>query len=159
MTRKGIEAAVPAWMKRARDNLRVVSHELEMLADERLAMASMMARPAFDAVFFSAMAWCLTPGIPVVQRKSLPESVERHLIEPGALDPAFRNPVRRLAEAWRHEVDWRPRRKTPTPDDARRWTETARKVHALAMDAVAAAGVELEDRDDTDTGTGTATSP
>ena len=81
MTRKGILHAVPVWLKEAQSDLKTVGHEIEELKDGRFKSPGMAARPAFDAVFFSAMAWCLTRGVSVVRRKDLPTSVERHLIE------------------------------------------------------------------------------
>ena len=47
------------------------------------------------------MAWCLTRGVSVVRRNDLPTSVERHLIEPGTLDPAWRDRIRTLWAAWK----------------------------------------------------------
>ena len=84
-----------------------------------------------------------------MRRKDLPTSVERHVIEPGALDPAWRNRIRTSWSAWKAEVDWQPDGDAdPTVDAAAEWAETAREFTALARDAIAAAGVEVHLPDD-----------
>ena len=136
---------MPVWLKEARNDLTALEDQIEYLKDGRFKHAGVAARAAFDAVFFSAMAWCLARGVSVVRRKDLPASVERHLIEPGVLDPGWRERIRRLWEAWNAEVDWHPDRDAePTVDDAAEWAETARDLHALARGAVAAAGIDVD---------------
>ena len=107
VTREGIRHAVPVWLKRGRNELRLADKMNETEA-ERLNHPGIVARPAFDAVFFSAMAWCLTRGVSVVRRKDLPTSVERHLIEPGVLNADWQDRIRTLWTAWEAEVEWRP---------------------------------------------------
>ena len=131
MTRKGIRHAVPVWLKEAGSNLKTLAYEIKELKDGRFEYLGMAAQPAFDAVFFSAMAWCLTRGVSVVRRKDLPTSVERHLIEPGALDPGWQNRIRTVWSAWKAEVDWQPggessRRSTPPPSGPRQPGSPAR---------------------------------
>ena len=106
VTRKGIRHAVPVWLKKAGSDMKTLAYEIKELKDGRFKYPGMAARPAFDAVFFSAMAWCLTRGVSVVRRKDLATSVERHLIGPGALDPGWRNRIRMVWSAWKAEVDW-----------------------------------------------------
>ena len=157
VTRKGIRHAVPVWLKEARNDLKVLAYEIGELKDGRFKDPGMAARPAFDAVFFSAMAWCLARGVSVVRRKDLPTSVERHLIGPGALDPGWRDRIRTLWAAWKAEVDWRPGGDAePTVGDAVEWAETAREFCALARDALGAAGIEVDPPDETGTGGNTA---
>ena len=152
VTRKGIRHAVPVWLKEAQHNLKALAYEIEELKAGQFKLPGMAIRPAFDAVFFSAMAWCLTRGVSVVRRKDLPASVERHLIEPGALDPGWRDRIRMLWIAWTAEADWRPGADgEPTVDDAVEWAETARGFCALARDAIATDGIELEHPDEAGT--------
>ena len=152
VTRRGIRHAVPVWLKEARGDLKVLAYEIKELQAGRFKLPGMAVRPAFDAVFFSAMAWCLTRGVSVVRRKDLPASVERHLIEPGALDPDWRERIRTLWAAWTAEVDWRPGVDgEPTVDDAVEWAETAREFCALARDAIATDGIELDHPDEAGT--------
>ena len=152
VTRKGMRHAVPAWLKEARSDLKTLAFEIKELKEGRFKHPGMAARPAFDAVFFSAMAWCLTRGVSVVRRKDLPASVERHLIEPGALDPGWRDRIRTLWAAWTAEVDWRPGADAEaTADDAVEWAETAREFCALARDAIATDGIELDHPDEAGT--------
>ena len=153
VTRKGIGHTVPVWLKEARSDLKTLAFEIKELKDGRLKIPGMAARPAFDAVFFSAMAWCLTRGVSVMRRKDLPTSVERHLIEPEALHRDWLDRIRTLSAAWKAEVDWRPERgPEPTADDAARWAETARMFYGLARDAIAAAGVDIDPQDETGAG-------
>ena len=153
VTRKGIRHAVPVWLKEARSDLKVLAYEIGELKDGRFKDPGMAARPAFDAVFFSAMAWCLARGVSVVRRKDLPTSVERHLIGPEALDPGWRDRIRTLWAAWKAEVDWLPGGDAePTVDDAVEWAETAREFCALARDALGAAGIEVDPPDEAGTG-------
>ena len=77
VTRKGIRHALPVWLTEARSDLKVLRYEIDLLKDGRFKGPGIAARPAFDAVFFSTMAWCLTRGVSVVRRKDLPKSVER----------------------------------------------------------------------------------
>ncbi len=152
VTRKGIRHAVPVWLEEAGSDLKTLAYEIKELKDGRFKYPGMAAQPAFDAVFFSAMAWCLTRGVSVVRRKDLPTSVERHLIEPGALDPGWRNRIRMVWSAWKAEVDWqRGGDAEPTVDDAAEWAETAREFCALARDAIAAAGIEVDPPDEAGT--------
>ena len=145
VTRKGIRHAVPVWLKEARSDLKTLAYEIKELKDGRFKHPGMAARPAFDAVFFSAMAWCLTRGVSVVRRKDLPASVERHLIEPGALDAGCLDRIRTLWAAWKAEIDWHPGGDPePTVDDAAGWAETAREFCRLARDAIAAAGIDID---------------
>ena len=152
VTRKGMRHAVPVWLEEARRDLKALAFEIKELKEGRFKHPGMAARPAFDAVFFSAMAWCLTRGVSVVRRKDLPASVERHLIEPGALDPGWRDRIRTLWAAWKAEVDWRPGGDAePTVDDAAGWAETAREFCRLARDAIAADGIDLDPPDEAGT--------
>ena len=152
VTRKGIRHAVPVWLKEARSEL-ALAHEIEKTEVARVNHPGMVARPAFDAVFFSAMAWCLTRGVSAVRRKDLPASVERHLIEAGALDAGWRDRIRTLWAAWKAEVDWRPDTYAePTADDAAALADTAREFCALARDAIAAAGINVDPADEADAG-------
>ena len=148
VTRKGVRHAVPVWLKEVRRNLEVLGHHIEWLEDGRFRHPGNAARPAFDAVFFSAMAWCLTRRVSAVRRKDLPTSVERHLIEPGLLDPGWRDRIRTLWEAWKAEVDWTPGGYAePTIEDAAGWAGTAREFCRLARDAIAAAGIDVDPPD------------
>ena len=150
VTSKGIRHAVPVWLKQARNELTALQRHIEYLEDERIAQAGIAARSAFDAVFFSVMAWCLGRGVSVVRRKDLPATVERHLIDGGVLDASWAERIQRLWEAWNCEVDWHPERDTqPTVDDAIQWARTARDFHELARRAVAATGIDLDAADDT----------
>ena len=149
VTRKGIRHAVPVWLKEAQSDLAALTYELEQLKDGRFKRPGMAVRPAFDAVFFSAMAWCLTRDVSVVRRKDLPTSIERYLIEPGVLDPGWRARIRPLWEAWKAEVDWNSRRDAePTIDDAAEWAETARDFCGLARGAIVAAGIDVDPPDE-----------
>ena len=145
VTRKGMRHAVPTWMKTVRQNLEDLDHEIKMMKDGRLADIGIAARPAFDAVFFSVMAWCLTLGVSVVRRKDLPATVERHLIEPGLLDAEWNDRIRSLWTAWDTECNWFPDKDRDwSMDDTTEWAQTAREIYTLAQSAVAAAGVTLE---------------
>ena len=145
VTPKGIRHAVPVWLTKARRNLEVLEREIDLLRDGQLEDYGIAARPAFDAVFFSTMAWCLTRRVSVVRRRDLPESVERHLIEPGVLDPGWRDRIRSLWQAWKAEVDWTPDRDAePTIDDAAEWAETARDFCGLAREAIATDGIDVD---------------
>ena len=151
VTAKGVRHAVPVWLKRARNDLRAMEDHIGYLKDGRFEHAAMAARPAFDAVFFSTMAWCLTRGVSVVRRKDLPTSIERHLIAPGVLDPDWLERIRRVWKAWNAEVEWEPGRNAEaTVDDAEEWGETAHDFYALAGDAVADAAIEIEAGDEKD---------
>ena len=153
VTRKGLRHAVPVWLKEAGRNLEVLDHFVEWLKDGRFSYPGNAARPVFDAVFFSALAWCLTRGVSVVRRRDLPASVERHLIEPGVLDSGWRGRIRTLWEAWKAEVDWRPGRQAePTIDDAAAWAGTAREFCRLAREAIAADGIDVDPPDGYDVG-------
>ena len=88
VTPTGIRNAVPIWLKRAQQNLKAIKFERELIKEEKLDYLETIARPAFDAVFFCAMAWCLTQGVSVLQRRNLAREVEQHLIRPGLLDPS-----------------------------------------------------------------------
>ena len=152
VTRKGIRHALPVWLTEARSDLKVLRYEIDLLKDGRFKGPGIAARPAFDAVFFSTMAWCLTRGVSVVRRKDLPTSVELHLIKPGVLDPGWRDRIRTLWEAWRAEVDWNPSRDAePTVDDAAEWAETARDFCGLARDAIVADGIDVDPPDEVGT--------
>jgi len=152
VTRKGVRHAVPVWLKEARGNLEVLERHVERLKDGRFDDPGIAARPAFDAVFFSTMAWCLIRGVSVVRRNDLPTSVERHLIEPGVLNPGWRDPIRTLWAAWKAEVDWNPSRDTePTIEDAAEWAETARAFCGLARDAIVADGIDIDPPDEVGT--------
>ena len=120
VTRKGVRHAVPVWLQEARRNLEVFDHFVEWLKDGRFRHPGNAARPAFDAVFFSTMAWCLVRGVSVVRRRDRPAGVERYLIEPGVLDPGWRDRDRTLCEAWKAEVDWTPGGGRRTDDRGRR---------------------------------------
>lgn len=158
VTREGIRHAVPVWLKRARNELRLAD-KMNETEGERLNRPGRVARPAFDAVFFATMAWCLTRGVSVVRRKDLPASVERHLIEPGALNAGWQDRIRTLWAAWKAEVEWRPDTYAePTADDATAWAETAREFCGLARDAVAAAGIDVDPADEAGAG-GTEAAP
>ena len=149
VTRKGIRHAVPMWLKEARRDLQELEYQIKGLKDRRFTHPGMAARHAFDAVFFSAMAWCLTRGVSVVRRKDLPTSVERHLIEPGALHRDWLDRIRTLWAAWKAEVDWHPGGDAePTVDDAAEWAETAQEFSALARDAIVAAGIDIDPPDE-----------
>ncbi len=159
VTRKGIRHAVPVWLKEARGNLGVLERHVERLKDGRFDDPGIAARPAFDAVFFSAMAWCLVRGVSVVRRRDLPASVERHLIEPGVLGPGWWNRIQTLWRAWKAEVDWTPDRDDETTiDDAAGWAETARDFCRLAREAIAADGIDVDPPEEAGTG-GNATGP
>ena len=152
VTRKGIRHALPVWLTEARSDLKVLRYEIDLLKDGRFKGPGIAARPAFDAVFFSTMAWCLTRGVSVVRRKDLPTSVERHLIRPGVLDAGWRDRIRTLWEAWKAEVDWNPSRDAePTIDDAVEWAETARDFCGLARDAIVADGIDVDPSDEVGT--------
>ena len=158
VTRKGIRHAVPVWLQEARSEL-ALAYEIKETEVARVNHPGMVARPAFDAVFFSAMAWCLTRGVSVVRRKDLPASVERHLIDGEALDAGWRDRIRTLWAAWKAEVDWRPNTyAVPTADNAAAWAETAREFCALARDAIAAAGIDVDPADEAGAG-GTEAAP
>ena len=164
VTRKGVRHAVPVWLKKARNNLEMVERDLEWLKDGRFHDAGIAARPAFDAVFFSTMAWCLVGGVSVVRRRDLPAGVERHLIGPGVLAPGWLDRIRTLWEAWKaEEVGWSPGADAePTIEDADGWAGTAREFCRLAREAIAADGVDVDPPDEAGTGgngTGTATAP
>ena len=148
VTRKGIRHAVPVWLKEAQRDLTVLGHEMKGLEERGWKnIAGVAARPAFDAVFFSTMAWCLTRGVSVVRRKDLPARVERHLIEPGVLDPGWRDRIRRLWAAWKAEVDWNPGTEAePTIHDAAEWAETARDFCGLARATIVASGIDVDPR-------------
>lgn len=149
VTRKGIRHALPIWLAAAQSDLKALRSEIDLLKDGRLKGPGIAARPAFDVVFFSTMAWCLTRGVSVVRRKDLPTSVERHLIEPGVLVPDWRDRIRTLWEAWKAEVDWNPSRDTePTIDDAAEWAETARDFCGLARAAIVADGIDVDPLDE-----------
>lgn len=157
VTSKGIRHAVPVWLTEARRNLEVPKHEIDLLKDGRLHGLGIAARPAFDAVFFSTMAWCLTRGVSVVRRKDLPASVERHLIGPGVLAPDWQDRIRTLWAAWKAEVDWNPRTDAePTIADAAGWAETAREFCGLARDAIVADGIDVAPPDEVGAGGGAA---
>ena len=152
VTRNGIQHALPIWLAAAQSDLKALRSEIDLLKDGRLKGAGIVARPAFDAVFFSTMAWCLVRGVSVVRRKDLPTSVERHLIEPGVLDPGWGARIRALWAAWKAEVDWNPGRDAePTLDDAAEWAETARDFCGLARDAIVADGIDIEPPDEAGT--------
>ena len=143
VTRRGIRNALPIWLAAAQSDLKALRSEIDLLKDGRLKVPGIAARAAFDAVFFSTMAWCLIRGVSVVRREDLPTSVERHLIEPGVLNPGWRDRIRTLWAAWKVEVDWNPSRDTqPTIEDAAQWAETARDFCGLARDAIVADGIE-----------------
>ena len=150
VTRRGMQHAVPTWMKTVRQNLEDLDHEIEMMKDGRLSDIGIAARPAFDAVFFSVMAWCLTLGVSVVRRKDLPATVERHLIEPGLLDADWNDRIRRLWTAWDAECNWLPDKDRDwSMNDTTEWAQTAREIYTLAQTAVAAAGITFEPPDPT----------
>ena len=152
VTLKGIRHAVPVWLKEARREL-ALADEIKETEVARFNHPGMVARPAFDAVFWSAMAWCLTRGVSVVRRKDLPASVERHLIEAGALNAGWQDRIRTLWAAWNAEVEWRPDTYAePTADDAAALAETAREFCALARDAIAAAGIDVDPADEAGAG-------
>ena len=152
VTRKGIRHAVPVWLKEARKEL-ALADEIKGTEVARFDHPGMVARPVFDAVFWSAMAWCLTKGVSVVRRKDLPASVERHLIETEALDAGWQDRIRTLWAAWKAEVEWRPDRYAePTADEAAAWAETAREFCAVARDAIAAAGIDIDPPEEAETG-------
>ena len=152
VTQKGIRHAVPTWMAEGQRNLDVLKHEIDLLKDGRIQGPGIAARRAFDAVFFSTMAWCLTRGVSVVRRKDLPTSVERHLIEPGVLNPDWRDRIRTLWAAWKAEVDWNPGRDAePTLEDAAEWAETARDFCGLARAAIVADGIDIDPPDEVGT--------
>lgn len=154
VTRKGVRHAVPVWLKRARSDLELVERDLEWLKDGRFRHSGIAARPAFDAVFFSTMAWCLVRGVGVVRRRDLPAGVERHLIEPGVLDPGWRDRIRTLWEAWKtEEFDWGAGGDAElTVEDAAGWAGTAREFCGLAREAIAADGIDVDPPDEAGTG-------
>ncbi|MCY4510218.1 MAG: nucleotidyltransferase domain-containing protein [Acidobacteria bacterium] len=148
VTRKGTQNAVRTWMKVAGENLVDLDHEIEMMKDGRLPDIGIAARPAFDTVFFAVMGWCLTQGVSVVRRKDLPDTIERHLIEPGLLDPTWNERVRKLWTAWNSEFNWPPDKdRNWSIDDTAEWAETARGIHTLAAEAIAAKGFSLDPPD------------
>ena len=120
VTRKGIRHALPVWLTEARSDLKVLRYEIDLLKDGRFQGPGIAARPAFDAVFFSTMAWCLTRGVSVVRRKDLPKSVERQLIKPGVLDPGWRDRIRTLWEAMEGGSRLEPEQGRRTDDRRRR---------------------------------------
>ena len=147
MTRVGIANAVPVWMKTAAHDVQAAIR----IAHTRMGMAQpgIVAQPAFNAVFFATMAWCLTQRVSVVRRRDLPTTIERHLIEPGGLDPRWRGRVKTLWSAWKAENAWHPDTDAkPTISEARDWAETAREFRAVAAEAIETAGVELKDESD-----------
>ena len=154
VTRKGVRHAVPVWLQEARRNLEVLDHFVEWLKDGRFSFPGNAARPAFDAVFFTAMAWCLVRGVSVVRRRDLPASVERHLIGPGVLDPGWLDRIGTLWEAWKaEEVDWSPGSDAePTIEDAAGWAGTAREFCRLARAAIAADGIDVDPPDEAGAG-------
>lgn len=152
VTRKGIGHAVPGFLKQANGDLKLLAYEVAALRAKQFNIAGMAVQPAFDAVFFSVMAWCLTRGVSVVRRRDLPANVEQHLIEPGALDPRWRIPIRTLWSAWKAEAGWPAFGSgAPTTDDATQWFETAREIYALARKAIAAEGIEIDQAEDAGT--------
>ena len=151
VTRKGMRHAVPVWLKAARGEL-PPADTIEETEAAWLKRPSMVTRPAFYAVFFSAIAWCLTRGVSVVRYKDLPGSIERHLIEPGALDADWQDRIRTLSAAWKRR-EWDLHTYTePTADDAAAWLKTAWEFYALARDAVAAAGIDIDHQEEPGTG-------
>ena len=95
-------------MEIAGQELEALEEVIEMLTDGWPSEIGIAARPAFDAVFFAVMAWCLTLGVSVVRRKDLPATVQHHLIEPGLLDAKSNDRIRRLWTAWDTECNWFP---------------------------------------------------
>ena len=55
----GSKAGGDAGLAAAQSDLKVLRSEIDLLKDGRLKLPGIAARPAFDAVFFSTMAWCL----------------------------------------------------------------------------------------------------
>ena len=143
VTRTGMRHAIPVWLEEARHNLTTLEHQIKKLKTEELHDPGMAARPAFDAVFFATMAWCLTKGVSTVRRKDLPTTIEQHLIGTGALDPGWLEHILTLHAAWNAETNWRPGAyPEPTAADAAGWAESAKRFNALAREAIAAAGIE-----------------
>ena len=60
VTRKGIQHALPVWLKGARSDLKALRYEIKELKDGRFKHPGMAARPAFDPVFFEYRPWPLT---------------------------------------------------------------------------------------------------
>ena len=145
---------MPVWLKGVRWNLKVLDQHFELFEEGRFRDHGIAARLAFDAVFFAAMAWCLVRGVSVVRRGDLPVSVERHLLEPGVLDPGWRDRIRTLWEAWKaEELDWGPGGDAePTIEDAAGWAGTAREFCRLAREAIAADGIDLDPPDEAGAG-------
>ena len=148
VTRKGIEHAVPAWLRSAGRHLGQAALEVEELDRGRLTYPERVVRPAFDAIFVSAMAWCLVRGLSVVRRRDLPTTIKEELIDHGALEPRWEEDVRTVWSAWKAEIEWEPDNAQPKPtaEDANRWAETAREFCERAREAIAASGVIIETR-------------
>ena len=100
-------------------------------------------RHAFDAVFFSTMAWCLTRGVSVVQRRKLAEIVETHLIKPGLIEAAWRPRIEELARDVNIEEYARGRRSSDAGAQVERWQGWAQTSHALACDAIRTRNIEI----------------
>ena len=151
VTPTGIRNTVPIWLRRARQNLKTIKFEKELIEEQELDWTGPIARAAFDAVFFCAMAWCLTRGVSVLQRRNLTREVERHLITPGLLDASWSNRIRDLAAAWTDERSWPSRERRETSrQDIDRWNTSAREFHEIARRAISTWGVNLETDDDTE---------
>ena len=143
VTLTGMRHAIPAWLEEAHRDLTTLEQEIQRIKTDQHDDPGRAARPAFDAVFFSAMAWCLTRNVSTVRRKDLPTTVERNLIGPGALDPEWLERIRTLHAAWDAETNWRPGASPePTTADAVGWAESAERFNALAREAIATAEIE-----------------
>ena len=150
VTPTGIRNAVPIWLRTARRNLKTIKLERELIEEQELDWTGPIGRAAFDAVFFCAMAWCLTRGVSVLQRRNLAREVERHLITPGLLDASWNDRIRELSAA-RTDEESRPsrERRETSRQDMDRWDSSAREFHQIARRAISAWDADLKTDDDT----------
>ncbi len=150
LTPTGIRNAVPIWLRRARENLESIKFERRLIEEQELNWTGAIGRAAFDAVFFCAMAWCLTRRVSVLQRRNLATDVERHLIKPGLLDASWSDRIRELAAAWTGERSSPSRERRETSlQDMDRWDASAREFHEIARRAISASGVDVGTDEDT----------
>ena len=135
---------MPQWLENARQRLEDLKFEKKLVDEGSPGIGSGLAqRHAFDAVFFSTMAWCLTSGVSVVQRGKLAEIVETHLIEPGLIEAAWRPRTEELARDVNIEEYARGRRSGDAGAQVERWQGWAQTFHALACDAIGARNIEI----------------
>ena len=145
VTSKGIRNAVPQWLENARQRLEDLKFEKKLVDEGSPGIGSGLAqRQAFDAVFFSTMAWCLTSGVSVVQRRKLAEIVETHLIEPGLVEADWRPRIEELARDVNMEEYARGRRSGDAGAQVERWQGWAQTFHAITCHAMRAQNIEIQ---------------